>query len=340
MSLSQGKVDPYTGEAVKAEDIPAPAGGGTRRSMTQPVSRGSHRQPSPAARPKSATMPMITPGRIWNQHKQQQQQQRQQQQRKTDGEQSLPQHMHKQQQGSRGRVAETPRKRPGGLLAEMFERAASKASAEKENIDPSREASSQDVSDIVLACGPGRTPARGREARPQLPLPAATPNPFAKKSEQTADAISNPRNFVTPSMVPALVNSQCGVAHPPVPEHAAECADAWTRLGKGCLDSVRGDEDSPARRDIVARKRPREEQKGIGAGGNAEGVYILTEVVANSSVKPSGKRSLPTLALDGARSDRGKKASLGVGKSNRPPSAGKGKTMLSFFGRAAAGPKP
>lgn len=289
-------------------------------------------------------MPMITPGKMWSQQKQQQQQLQQQQQPKAEGGQPLLPLLHKRPQGSRERVFETPRKRHGGLLAEMFERATSKANAEKENIDPSRDTSLQDVSEIVLACGPGRTPTRGREASPQLPPPAVTLNPFAKKAEQTAAAVSSPRNFLTPSTVSVPVSSLCSVAHPPVPEHAFRCADqgvdAWARLGKGCPDAVREDEDSPARRDIVARKRPGGEQTDVGAGGVAEVVYMLTEVVPKGSVKPAGKRALSNLAPDGAQSDRGKKAKLGVGKSNRPPSAGKCKTMLSFFGRAAAGPRP
>ncbi|CAM9524305.1 unnamed protein product [Laminaria digitata] len=226
----------------------------------------------------------------------------------------------------------------------MFERATSKASAEKENIDPLRDTSLQDVSEIVLACGPGRTPTRGQHASPQLPPPAATLNPFAKKGEQKAAAVSSPRNFQTPPTLSAPVSSQCDVAQPPpVPKkHAVGCPDAWTRLGNGCLDGVRGDEDSTARRDIVARKRPGgEETDGGGGEDDAEVVHVLTECAAESSVMSAGKRPVLSIAPGGAPSDRGKKAKLGVGKNSRPPPpAGKGKTMLSFFGRAAPGPKP
>lgn len=337
--LSQGKVDPTTGEAVRPEAFPARTGGGARRSMTQPVSTEARGQPSSAARPKSATMPITTPVRTWHQHQQQHQRER-----NAGGGQPLPPpHSRKRPEASRERGVETPRKRQGGLLAEMFERATSKAAvAEKENVDPSRDGGSQDVSEIVLACGPGRTPTRGREESPQLPPPAAALNPFAKKAEKAAAAVHSPRNFLTPPAVSAPVASQCGGAHPPPvrEQHAAGCADAWARLGNGCLDGARGDEDnSPARRGIVARKRPGE-QADSGAGGDVEVVQVLTVCAGELAAKPAGKRAVSSVAPGDARSDRGKKAKLGVGKNSQPPPAGKGKTMLSFFGRAAARPKP
>ena len=75
-----------------------------------------------------------------------------------------------------------------------------------------------------------------------------------------------------------------------------------------------------------------------------EVVYVVTACAAQRSVNPAGKRAVSTLAPGGARSDRGtgKKAKIGVDKTNnnRPPPGGKGVTMLSFFGRAVARPKP
>lgn len=319
VSISRGRVDPATGEPVTAEIFPIRVPGSARRSMTQPspsVSRGR------STSAKSATMPMTTPRGTWNQ------QQREREGRSTGEARSIPQHARKQSQGPGGRVSETLKKNSGGggSLKDMFERASSKA-GEKENMPASRDAAFLGVSEIVLACGPQRTPSHGRASNHQLSAAAAaaTPNPFAKAPRPTTTATASPSNFLTPSVATAGAQLRSDAAHSSVSDCTGGGADAWSRLSRGCLAGA--ETTASHARDVAL-----EEGRGNHAGVEAQGAGTLEGGGrAEPATKPVGKRPLPSSSRGGKGGDRGKKA-----KARVSAPTGKGLTMTSFFGRKAA----
>lgn len=348
--ISCGKVDPVTGDPVTPETIPVPgSGGGVRRSATHQPSRSGDRGRSaaPSAHSKSATMPTTTPSGTRSQ--QGQQQQRQQAGKNGWGG------RRKQPQEWRGRAGHThPSSRKhggGGLLKDMFERARSRAEEgpKKENFPPNEPDAAvlQDVSEIVLACGSGQTPARcERDSCSRAPVTAAAvPNPFAKEPRSTA-ADPSPSDFRTPSaLAGGGVRSTAGAA--PFAGYAGGDSDAWSRLSKGCLtagvrdgedDSVREGGGAVPRGDLPVGVTPVNGDSKVESGASG----TVSAVAESAGVKPvAPKRSLSAPSREGSTSRRGKKESkLGGGgrkSQSHPPPAGKGKgaTMLSFFGRAA-----
>ncbi|CAM9921259.1 unnamed protein product [Pylaiella littoralis] len=364
VKISCGKVDPVTGAAVTAEVFPTPgSGGGIRRSVT-----------TPSTRPTSAPVPTTTP--IWARNQQQQMQQMQQMQQapgqnnSSGGRNPLPQQAGRKQysQEWRGREAQDLSSKKhgagggdggngggggggGGLLKDMFERARSKAEDDKEN-NPKYERDTeglQDVSEIVIACRSGQTPARMGSSSRAPNTAAAVPNPFAKKlaaaassATKTTAAVFSPGDFRTPCAPTAGggVRSKGGAAHPR--GYAGGDSDAWSRLSKGCMlaseraegDSAPGQGGGVVLMDVGNQTEAGRGAKGLdGSQGNVCGGAEIVGV----------KRSLstPSPRGNGGSDRRKKKAKFGGNggrKSHTQPQCGavKGVTILSFFGRAAA----
>lgn len=367
--ISRGKVDPVTGNPVTPEIPPVPSNGngngngaGVRRSATHQPSHSGDRGRI-TGYPKSATMPTSTPNGTRNQ--QGQRQQGQQQGRNSWGG------GRKQPQEWRGRAAGQahPSKKDsggggggGGLLKDMFERARSRAEDKKENLPPNEldaaaaaAAALQDVSEIVLACGLGKTPARVDRASGSSGASATTAaavlNPFAKKPKSTAAAAGNPSpsDFCTPPAVITVGAVRSTGDAAPLAGYAGGDSDAWSRLSKGCLAAgARDGEDGTAVLEEGDASPRDNSQNGVTpriddskAGGGASGTVLAA--AESAGVKPvAPKRSLSAPSRGGSYTgsrDRGKKnPRLGGGgrkSQSRPPPAGKGATMLSFFGRAA-----
>lgn len=359
--ISCGKVDPVTGHPVTPETPPVPGNGaGVRRSATHQPSRSGDRGRS-TAHSKSATMPTTTPSWARNQQGQRHQGQQQQQQ---SGRNSWG-GGRKQPHESIGRASQPHPSRKhgggGGLLKDMFERARSRAEDKKENFPPNDPdaaadaAALQDVSEIVLACGSGKTPARADRASgsgASAATAAAVSNPFAKKPRSTAGSNPSPSDFRTPSasITEGGVRSAEGAA--PLAGYAGGDSDAWSRLSKGCLAAgVRGGEEDAV---IIEEggAAPRDDlPKGVTPPKNGNGkaeaksgacstVSAAAESVGVKPVAPKRSLSAPSRGGRNTGSGRGKKElKLGGGgrkSQSHPPPAGKGATMLSFFGRAAS----
>ncbi len=386
MNISCGKLDPISGYLVTAETLPTPDRHGGRqaqRSATHQLSRAG-RSTASSTHTKSSTMPPIaTPSGPRHQHRSQFQRQHQQHPARNGWS------------GSgqwRGRGGQTDSsKKPGGgggggggvgggLLKDMFERAIerSKAEEKKENFPPTgprdaADADLQDVSEIVIACASGQTPAPARGDRsfsPWVSPAAAVPNPFAKKTGTKP----SPSDFRTPCTLTAgcaLDRSKGGDPAPtPALGYTGGDADAWSRLSRGCpmpgsrageasvLGKGEGEGEGVVRRGDFADATPadvdvdRDSQAERGA--KVKEVVVLEGTVSaaaeSAGVKPvAPKRSLSSSSRGGhGSSGRGsgrgnKKIKLGGGgrrkSQSHPPPTGKGATLLSFFGRAAAGSK-
>ncbi|CAM9933246.1 unnamed protein product [Scytosiphon promiscuus] len=335
VSISEGKVDPVSGELVTAEAVPPPESRGeVRRSSTHQPSRSAGS--GYARTPKSATMPTTTP--VGKRHQQQTG-------RNNWGEgRPLPQQGRGQSQawGRRGlQTSDKGRGRggEGGMLRDMFERARWKAGEEnKENVPPKRPdaAGLQDVSEIVLACGSGQTPARGgrvASSRTSTP-PAAAQNPFAKKPEgsnASTAASPNPSSFLTPCAFPSGVRPKCDATLPTAgPEgYQGGDSDAWSRLSKGCLMAGTGaDPKSAAGRAVSGGVCLTSGTSKEGSSPPEKGA-ASRDTPESASVEPLAPKRPPSQGANGGRR-AGKKA-----KSGSRAAAGQGATMLSFFGRVA-----
>lgn len=335
-NISRGKVDPTTGNTVTAETFATPSLGGGRRSMTKPSPTGSRRQVSASVRPKSASMPMATPRPAWSKEQHQGTGQ-------ISGGRLGPQRLlGKRPQGAARRGKETPRKQNSGVLKDMFERMRSQAERRENAPQGGGDANVGDVSDIVLACGEGRTPLRARVTTSRSSTVEATRNPFAKTTGLMAStARTSPSNLVTPAAFKGGSRPRSDVAHSIPQGYAGEATDAWSRLSKGCLATAREGKESAVTSEVVDVTPQREghvdEEIHVVQSG-----YAVREAMpsVHDAVQPSGKRSFWALAREDKTASRGKKAKVGGGrKSQAPLLAGKAKTMLSFFGRAS-GSKP
>lgn len=301
-------------------------------------------------------MPVSTPS--WARNQQQYQRQQNSGRSNPSGDRDpLPQHGRKNSQHWRGREAQTLSGRKYGVggvdggrgpLKDMFERARSKAEEEKENIPPKRDAAGlQDVSEIVIACRSGQTPARGTGSGSRTPATAAAvPNPFAKKlaaasATKTTAASPNPTDFSTPCAPTAGggVRSNGDATH--LQGYAGGDSDAWSRLSKGCMMAGgRAEEDSAGVQSggVVLMDVRNQAETGRGV----KGVEFLEGTISAAAEVVGVKRSLSTpLPSGNGGSGGGKKKPKFGGSGGRkshtqpPCGAGKGVTMLSFFGRAA-----
>lgn len=329
VSISQGKVDPVTGQPVTPEAFPTPEGRGeARRSATHQPSRSSG---SYTRTPKSATMPTTTP--TGTRHQQQPGR------HSFGGGRTFPLQGRGQSQDLRRRGMQASDKRhgggEGGLLRDMFERARWKAGQEnKENVPPKRRdaAGLQDVSEIVLACGSGQTPARaGRVSGSRTSnTPAAVQNPFAKKPEGSTVSTA-PSDFLTPGAAPSGARPECDTVHPQ--RYQGGDSDAWSRLSKGCMMAGAG---AGSKREVGGTVSGVEgSTSDVSKQGSqsplevAEGGAAAPAIAKSACIEPVAPKRPPSHS---GNTDRrgGKKAKLGS-----RASAGQGATMLSFFGRAA-----
>lgn len=334
-NISRGKVDPATGNAVTPETFATPSLGGGRRSMTQPSPTGKRGQASASVVGKSASMPMATPRSAWSKEKPQGAAQR-------NGGRQGPQRLPgKQSQGSARWGKETPKKQGAGVLKDMFERMRSQTERTENTSQGRGDANVGDVSDIVLACGEGRTPLRARATTPQSLTAKTTQNPFAKTTAGpvAATARASPSNFVTPAAFSPGPRPRSDVARsiPRGHPEEEEVTDAWSRLSKGCLATAREGKDvtvTTQGEDVTPRKEGHVDKdvEVVQSGHTAREGTPEVEIV----VRPSGKRSFRTQAREGKGADRTKKAKAGGGrKSLAPLAAEKATTMLSFFNRAS-----
>lgn len=381
VNISCGKVDPISGDLVTAETLPTPDKHGRRqapRSATHPPIRAGGSTAS-SAHSKSSTMPITTPSGTTSQHRYQYQRQHQQHPARNGWS------------GSgqwRGRGGQThSSKKPGGgsggggggLLKDMFERARSKAEEKKENLNsPPTEmretADLQDVSEIVIACASGQTPARGDRSFSPWVSPAAVPNPFAKKAGTTA-VRSSRSDFRTPCALTAGCALDRSEGDPALAKgYVGGDADAWSRLSKGCLmptsESRSGEASVSGKREGKGEGKGKRKGGGVVRGGDfacttpldrdsqaerdAKDVVVLEGTVSaaaeSAGVKPvAPKRCLSSSSRGGhGGSGSGSRGRSGSGRGKKKmkiavastTASGKGATLLSFFGRAAAASKP
>ena len=293
----RGEVDPATGEPVTAEPLATPAKGVVFRATKQEGFSAPRRRQYTAhgAGAKSATMPRGT----WNRDK---------------GHGDKKVRPPPRGRGAGERVKESSKVPSGGLLKVMLERSRSRA-PEKEN------APLQDVSDVVLACVQGRTSRCNQKQTPEASTPAGTSNPFAK-----INAARNPpfcqNIFETP-----VVSDESGGLGNSCLLAGRTGTDAWSRLSTfsnfvtgesgGGVVVYDVDEETTGTNDIV------------GTAQRTKGSSRGTPSAVPPAVMIKKKRSLPTLTLEGSGKDRKKKAKA------LPRSLGKGKTLLSYFGRSA-----
>lgn len=310
VQASRGEVDPATGKPVTAEPIATPRASIHARKETESKTYRGHGT-AVAERSKAVTTPRGT----WSQDKEH-----------GDRVRPLPQEPVKvTHRGLGGRGKESPKERGGGVLKSMFERARSKIS-EKENIlIGGVQGAVQDVADIVLACVPDQTLCGSGIMSPKASTPEAIVNPFAKRNAARAPPLSH-ANFVTPvarGQGGSLGNDRMHAGHP----YTGAGADAWSRLSSSCTTSKSGGRQSyDDAVSLVEDECPG--SHGIG-GETWRGNESSRSAFSVAPVsKGNKKRSTPTSGNRG----QGRKKRAKV----PPPPVGKGKTLLSFFGRSTA----
>lgn len=225
------------------------------------------------------------------------------------------------------------RNQGGGQLKDMFERAKFKSEDKENNPVGTRGQGVQDISEIVLACAPVRTPSRSRPESAHASTPAPILNPFAGKAVASATTAAYPSDFITPAAAGIGTRSRSDVPRADH-EYAGAGADAWSRLSKGCLAGARvGEETAVIALGVVTEKK-REEGEGAVTIAREGLAFECSVPDVEPSAKLVVKRTLlPAVEPGGKGGGRRKKAKVG-GRKLQPPSAGQGKTILSFFGRA------
>lgn len=313
VQASRGEVDPATGKPVTAEPIATPKASIHAKKVTESKTYRRHGT-AVAERSKAVTTPRGT----WDQdgvH--------------GDRVRPLPQEPIKVPlRGLGGRGKASPKERGGGLLKSMFERARSKIS-EKENIHIGGvQAAIQDVADIVLACAPDQDFCGSGIMSPKAPTPEAIVNPFAKRNTVQAPPLSHTK-FVTPvarGQGGSLGSDRILSDYP----YTGAGADAWSRLSSSCTTSKSGGGQSYD--DAVSLVE--DECLGFKGIGRETGIQKESSQSAFSVApvnKGNKKRSTPT---SGSKVQGRKKR--GKVPPSPSPSVGKGKTLLSFFGRSTA----
>lgn len=310
VQASRGEVDPATGKPVTPEPIATPKASIHARKATESKTYRGHGT-AVAERSKAVTTPRGT----WSQdgvH--------------GDRVRPLPQEPIKvPHRGLGGRGKESPKERGRGLLKSMFERARSKIS-EKENIQIGGvQAAVQDVADIVLACAPNQDVRGSGIMSPEASTPDAIVNPFAKRNAAQAPPLSHTK-FITPvarGQRGSLGSDRMLSGH----TYTGAGVDAWSRLSSSCTTSKSGGGQSyDDAVSLVENECPG--FKGIG------GETAIQKESSRSafSVAPvnKGNKKRPTPTSGNKVQGRKKKGKV------PPPPVGKGKTLLSFFGRSTA----